>query len=202
MLEVSRFDCALGKKNWVYSIKHLLFSHGYGYIWENPLSVCPQVFCYAFKQRLIDNFTQIWRADIENNQKITLYKHFKCNFECEQYLSTIQHKKFRDALAQLRLSSHCLHIETGRYGKNRIERNERVCQMCSTGDIEDEYYFVFICDIYNELRIKYISTYYRRNPSVAKFIALMNSDNSKTINKLSCYMYHAFEPRKSRLQNL
>ena len=32
VLEVSRFDCALGKRNWVYSIKDLLFSHGYGYI--------------------------------------------------------------------------------------------------------------------------------------------------------------------------
>ena len=80
VLEVSRFDCALSKKNWVYSIKDLLFSYGYGYIWENPLPVCPQV----FKQRLTDNFTQTWRADIENNKTLTLYKHFKCNFECEQ----------------------------------------------------------------------------------------------------------------------
>ena len=76
----------------MYSIQDLLFSHGYGYIWENPLSVCPHVFYNAFKQRLIDNFPQTWRADLDNYQKLTLYKHFKCNFEYEQYLRTIQHK--------------------------------------------------------------------------------------------------------------
>ena len=87
-------------------------------------------------------------------------------------------------------------------GRNRLERNERLCHLYSNGDIEDEYHFVFICSIYKELRAKYFSAYYRRNPSVAKFIELMNSDNSKTIQGLSCYVYHAFELRKTRLQNM
>ena len=202
IFDVSQYDCALGKKNWVQNIKDLLYSHGYGDIWENPMLVNPNTFCNAFKQRLIDNFTQTWRTDVENNQKLTLYKHFKCNFEYERYMYMIQHKKYRNALAQLRLASHGLHIETGRYGRNRLERNERLCHLCSDGDIEDEYHFVFICSIYKDLRVKYFTAYYRRNPSVAKFIDLMNSDNPKTIQRLSCYVYHAFELRKTRLQNM
>ena len=46
----------------------------------------PNTFCKAFKQRLIDNFTQTWRTDVENYQKLTLYKHFKCKFEYERYM--------------------------------------------------------------------------------------------------------------------
>ena len=56
--------------------------------------------------------------------------------------------------------------------------------------------------IYTDLRAKFISSYYRRNPSVAKFIDLLNFDNAKTIDKLSRYVYHAFKLRKLRLQNL
>ena len=52
--------------------------------------LCHLVFCNTFKKRLNDNFTQTWRVDIENNQKLSLCKHFKRNFEYEQYLNTIQ----------------------------------------------------------------------------------------------------------------
>ena len=71
-----------------------------------------------------------------------------------------------------------------RYGRNRLERNERVCHLGSTGDIEDENHFVLICNIYNDLRTKYTNIYYRRSPSVAKFIDLLNSDNVSTKNVL------------------
>ena len=37
IFDVSQYDCALGKKNWVQNIKDLLYSHGYGDIWENPM---------------------------------------------------------------------------------------------------------------------------------------------------------------------
>ena len=55
------------------NIKEMLHLHGYGDVWENPLLVTPDVFCPIFKQHLIDNFTQSWRADVENNnEKLTL----------------------------------------------------------------------------------------------------------------------------------
>ena len=110
---------------------------------ETPLLVTPDVFCSIFKQRLIDNFTQSWRADVKNNEKLTLYNHFKLNFDYERYMDTSQ-RKHRNALAQLRLSSHSLHIETGRYSRTRLDRNQRLCHLCSNGDIEDEYHSVFI----------------------------------------------------------
>ena len=77
----------MGKKNWIYNIRELLNTYGYGYVWDNPSSVCPDIFCKITKQRLLDIFTQEWKADLELNQVLTLYKHFKTNFIYEEYLT-------------------------------------------------------------------------------------------------------------------
>ena len=38
-------------------------------------------------------------------------------------------------LARFRISPHSLRIQTGRYEKNRIDRNERYCMYCGSRDI-------------------------------------------------------------------
>jgi hypothetical protein len=40
---------------------------------------------------------------------------------------------------KLRLSSHKLAIEIGRYSRNRVERNERYCIFCQNRDIPFRY---------------------------------------------------------------
>ena len=110
-------------------------------------------------------------------------------------------KKYRFSITQLRSASHSLRIETGRHGQNRIDRPERICQVCDTGDLEDEYHFVLVCAAYNELRVKYMNIHFRRNPSVFKFLQLINSSDTTTINNLSYFIYNAFKIRTSRLQN-
>jgi len=50
-------------------------------------------------------------------------------------------------LTKIRVSSHRLTIETGRWEKpNVIPRNERVCKECNT--VEDEYHCVCECSLY------------------------------------------------------
>lgn len=202
VFDLARKDCDLGKKNWLENVKQLLNTHGYGYVWENPQSVCPETFCNSFKQRLHDVFIQTWKTDLTANQVLTLYGHYKDNFQYEEYLDISVCRKYRSAITMLRLSSHSLRIETGRHGQNRIARRERLCQMCTKVDIEDEYHFVLVCPVYNELRVKYISRYYRLNPSVLKFTQLMSSSDRKTVKNLSHFICNAFILRTSRLQNL
>ena len=73
----------------------------------------------------------------------------------------------RVALSRLRLSSHQLRIETGRYSQNRVDRAQSIlCTLCNKSDIEDEYHFVLVCSIYSILRKKYIRPYYYNRPSV------------------------------------
>ena len=179
-------DCIAGKRNWAYNVKTLSYTHGFGNVWEDPYSVNPNTFLCMFRQRLIDNFVQQWKADtINNNNVLSLYEHFKVHFDYEHYLDGCKYRKFRESLAQLRLSSHPLRIETGRHGQQRIDRNERKCQICNSNDLEDEYHFVLICLVYTELRFEYIPVYCRRNPSVFKFVQLMSTLKPELIKNLS-----------------
>ena len=50
-----------------------------------------------------------------------------------------------------------------------------------------------MCAAYNELRVKYINIHFRRNPSVFKFLQLMNSSDTTTINNLSYFIYNALK---------
>lgn len=52
------------------------------------------------------------------------------------------------------MSVHRPYIETGRYvyGNNRIEKYDKLCQVCLNGENEDEYHFTVMCDRYKFVR--------------------------------------------------
>jgi len=83
----------------------------------------------------------------------------------------------------MRTSRHILRTETGRYGQQRLERFARRCQVCGSGDVEDEFQFVFKCEAYTDIRHVYISSYYYRRPSVIQLISLLNSSTTSALNK-------------------
>ena len=49
---------------------------------------------------------------------------------------------YKRSTCRLRISSHRLQIETGRY--RNVPRDERICQKCSENEIEDEQLFLQI----------------------------------------------------------
>ena len=65
-------------------------------------------------------------------------------------------------ITTFRLSAHTLLIEKGRY--QNIERGKKICQMCDTTDVEDEYHFILNCPFYTNLRLLYIKKYYWFKP--------------------------------------
>ena len=57
-------------------------------------------------------------------------------------------------VAQLRLGSHWLGIETDRFIRPRIPRSRRVCKCCEAGVREDELHFMLGCKTYAHLRLE------------------------------------------------
>ena len=105
-------------------------------------------------------------------------------------------KKFRTALSKLRLSSHRLEVETGRWARpNAIPFSERVCNVCNK--LEDEFHFVLECSIYFDIRKLYINSYYFKRPNMFKMVELFNTTNKKHLRNLSVYIYKAFEIRRN-----
>ena len=109
--------------------------------------------------RYRDEYVQEWFAQIQRLlstrgnalNKLRTYKLFKHQFQLEKYLLCINITKHRIALTKLRVSSHCLAIETGRYHKpTSLPVDQRLCAEC--GVLEDEVHFLCDCVRYSFLR--------------------------------------------------
>ena len=77
------------------------------------------------------------------------------NFDHQLYLETVKVTRFRVGFSKLRVSSHRLEIEVGRWTRpNRTPIEQRKCRICNT--VEDEFHFRLECKSYNQIRKKYI----------------------------------------------
>ena len=66
-------------------------------------------------------------------------------------------------------------------------------------DIEHEYHFICICQLYKQLRKRYIPEYFLKRPNMHKFIELMSNDDTGTVCNLANFVFQAFLIRKSHL---
>ncbi|MCG7867658.1 MAG: reverse transcriptase family protein, partial [Candidatus Thiodiazotropha taylori] len=185
------------KVNWASLVRHLFCSLGFYEVWVQQGVGDYSKFISALKQRLNDNFIQNWRARLNESPRATFYKSIAA-FHFQPYLENINVYKFIQALSKLRVSSHRLEIEAGRWRKPvRVPLNERKCINCQV--IEDEYHFIIECHLYNDLRKKYISKYFWSRPSMFKFVELINSTNQNCVRKLGAFIYQAFKLRTELL---
>jgi len=94
-------------------------------------------------------------------------------------------------LTRLRVSSHRLQIQSGRWARpNAIPIHGRKCLECNV--VGDEYHVVLECNIYTDLRTQYVPNYYRCRPNMYKFVK-----NPTIIKRLVVYIYKAFELRSN-----
>ena len=136
------------------------------------------------------------------------YRLFKTidNYKCEDYLHQVTNTRHRIAVTKLRLSSHKLAIETGRYSRPFKKPAERIRPICKI-EMEDEYLFLNICPAYQEIRCslldylekEYIIKIRRMSPNKI-FMFLINplSGNAKTQKLITKHVFECFEKRKGK----
>ena len=73
-------------------------------------------------------------------------------------LYDVQNPLHRSALAQLRLSSHNLGIETGRHCRPSMLPEDRICAFCPSGQVDDEIHFLIHCKAHDDLRTTILQT--------------------------------------------
>lgn len=185
------------KVNWASLLRNLLMSLGFHEVWLQQGVGNTNIFLSLVKQRLTDTFIQGWQERLTNSSRAKFYSVIAI-FQFQPYLENINILKFSQAFSKLRMSSHRLEVEAGRWIRpNSIPFDERKCTVC--GRIEDEYHFVLECSLYKDLRVKYLSPYYWKRPSMLKFIELINTTNVKCMRKLTAFIYHAFKCRTELL---
>jgi hypothetical protein len=66
-----------------------------------------------------------------------------------------KNREIRKCVAKFRTGSHWLEIQRGRFTKPQTEKENRLCKICYSGVVEDEVHVVFVCPLYDSLRVKY-----------------------------------------------
>jgi hypothetical protein len=118
----------------------------------------PNLECYvlnATKGMYVQKWETLLNDGAKNStgNKLRIYNTFKHEFKIENYLLHITDKKYRTATTNLRISTHKLRIETGRYNKpSKLPIEQRVCLKCNSGSIEDEKHFLLHCSKFEVLR--------------------------------------------------
>ena len=155
--------------------------------------------------RMVDQYNQNSFGTINTSNKLRVYKQLKTEPGRETYLSEVQISKHRRAMTKLRMSSHSLEIERGRWYDD-TEPEDRVCHFCQVNGVkkvEDEAHFLISCPQYKELREKLLPSRILKNPglnSEEKLIKILSDkDSLKSTAKFIC---QAFEDRKTGLDVL
>ena len=166
-------------------------------MWLNQGVGDVKLFLTMLRQRIKDQFIQGWAGEIQNSSRARFYRNIT-EFHFQPYLDIINIRKFRTAMTKLRVSSHRLEVETGRWTRPvSTPFDERKCHICDR--LEDEFHFLFECPLYDELRTQYLSRYFVVRPSMYKLTELFKTEVKKRIKNLSIYIFKAFQLRQDRV---
>ena len=171
--------------NWATYVRNLLCSLCLNYLCENQwlLIIC---------QRLLDQTKQELNLLLDASSKCILYKYIVSNIDLQFYLQKHIPAMFRKCIAKIRLLSHNIFIETGRY--TGIDRK---CILCNLNVLEDEFHFVLQCTMYNDLRKKYIMKYFWSRPSTFKLVQLLSVENGKELCNLGKFIHLTCKARNN-----
>ena len=132
---------------------------------------------------------------LNENNKLFLYKNIKNNLDKEFYLSSNNFDS-RRVITKLRVSDHNLAIEKGRYLK--IPRDQRLCLACN--EVDDEIHFILHCRLNSNLRTHLYNSYIEENSflqksDVEKVNILLNPSTFKQVNVISSFLKQSFKLR-------
>ena len=185
------------KENWAKLVKQLLGCLGFNEVWVAQTVGDVNIFLSLVKQRLHDNFIQNWNSRLRESSRASFNSGIS-SFHFQHYLNFVRAKKYRQAIARLRCSSHRLEIEADRWHKPiRTPVENRKFKRCDV--VENEFHFLFECPLYSELRIQYLDCYFYEHPNNFKLRQLFNSTREKQATDLSIFIYKAFTLRNVTL---
>ena len=163
------------------------------------------------KEFRYNQYTDKYFENLNNSNiypKLRTYKLLKKDYRIEPYILSLENKNYQRALFKLRASSHQLAIETGRHSKEYVPVERRLCEYCSTSQIDDECHFLTKCPFHLSLRNAMFKNIlqavpncklYASNPDI--FIDLLTSKNKRVLSEVGKYVYNAFKSRNSILKS-
>jgi hypothetical protein len=96
-----------------------------------------------------------------------------------------KNREIRRCMVKCRTGSHWLEIQGGRFTKPQTERENTLCKQCSLGVVKDEAHVVFVCPLYETLRVQYSELF-----GDAKNLNSAFSSAEKARFLYDCYLMH------------
>lgn len=198
LMELNR----LNQPNWCTVVQDILKEANLENCWDNQTIEKESI--QKIKIMIHQNFMSNCIREIQNsekNPKLRTYKLFKTEFKLENYLIMSNNYNHTVSLARLRISSHNLAIETGRYTKPKTPIIDRKCIHCSMNEVETEQHFLLSCPLYNEERkglletSKQILTNLEHENDDDKFIKIMSSHEPTLLKVLSKFISVCMDKR-------
>ena len=170
---------------WLLFIKNTLNELGYTEFWVNQsVSGSSEWFRSIVKLRLGDQFKQKWAQEIHDSGKCMNYRLFKVEFGLEPYLLELS-PVVRKSMTRFRCRNHRLPVESARHVIS--ERLCRVCTMCDSQEMGDEFHYLLKCAAFFEERKKYVKRNFFLRPSSVNFRNLLNC-NGQDLKKLALFV--------------
>ena len=189
--KVFLWDRAICKENWSSGFKKVLDDMNLVNYWLNntviPLDLA--------KTRVHERLQRDWEHHCSTKDKLRTYRIFKQEMAVASHLNCNLPKYPRSLISQLRLGVLPLRIETGRFV--RLAEADRLCQVCSTDSVENEYHFLFECNEYTEYREEFetaIDANLTQLTLQEKFDKVFSHPHS-----LGRYMILAYKKRREKL---
>lgn len=135
-------------------------------------------------------------STIESDNKLHFYSNIYSNeFEIQSYLSYKIPNIITRNLTKLRISSHPLLIEKGRYFRPKLERENRLCFNCY--EIEDEKHLLVKCNKFNDKRKQLFDQFGIKDlcpdNTMRVINSLMNPQNANETKHICKYIKQCFE---------
>ena len=121
---------------------------------------------HRVKQKLKELYVSNWNEDVNELSKCLNYRIYKTEHKIESYfvkLSPVLCSYYN----RFRCMNHRLPIEFGRFVN--IERANRKCSICKSGELGDEFHFIFQCSVFRKGTKKHIASYFYKKPNALKF---------------------------------
>ena len=199
--------------SWASTVRLILQNNGFNYIWlrqTSPDKINIDRLLTKLTSVLKDQYQQlfhgkIWDDDVISgtSNKLCFYRKFKSAYDLEPYLKFVHRSQHRKFLTKLRISNHCLRIETGRYCNEK--REERKCQFCNTSSVESETHFILYCPAYDDLRTNffdYLANFipnFSALPDEVKLKHIIDQPQKGIARESAQYVFACFNHRKSKL---
>jgi len=178
----AKYESGEFKSKWIEKIHSTLNNIGMSNVWITDDPTNANWFKNIIKMKINDIGIQNWSAEVSGCGWCRCYKVMKSERKLEKYLTDLDSGGAVD-LCRFRASNHKLPIVTGRFEK--IKKEERLCILCDSHEIGDEFHYTFRCRYFDSERHALLKEKYWNSNDPAAGQHLFETQNVQELSNLA-----------------